>query len=238
MWPFHRITTLSQSGILKGMTDCHSHLLPGVDDGVQSMEESLQILREMEQQGVRRVWLTPHVMEDIPNETFQLQQKFHELQHRYHGMVELRLAAEYMLDNLFEERLEKEDLLPLEEGKRYLLVETSYFNPPMDLLTVLQRIQNKGYYPLLAHPERYEYIEMKDYKFLKEEHVSFQLNLPSIVGMYGKHVQKKAEDLLKAGMYDRMGCDTHSCHRYQQMLFSSIKHNQTKLLDGVNANTL
>jgi len=91
---------------------------------------------------------------------------------------------------------------------------------------------------LLAHPERYEYMQKEDYNTLKEEHISFQLNLPSLAGMYGKHVQKKAEDLLKAGMYDRMGGDTHSCHRYQQMLFSSIKHNQTKLLDGVNANTL
>ena len=83
-----------------------------------------------------------------------------------------------------------------------------------------------------------EYMQKEDYNTLKEEHISFQLNLPSLAGMYGKHVQKKAEDLLKAGMYDRMGGDTHSCHRYQQMLFSSIKHNQTKLLDGVNANTL
>lgn len=238
MWLFHRTTILSRSGIFKGMIDCHSHLLPGVDDGVQSMEESLQILQEMEQQGVRSVWLTPHVMEDIPNETNQLQQKFQELKHRYHGIVELRLAAEYMLDNLFEERLEKEDLLPLEEGIRYLLVETSYFNPPMGLLSVLQRIQKKGYYPLLAHPERYEYMQMKDYTTLKEENISFQLNVPSLVGMYGKHVQKKAEDLLKAGMYDRMGCDTHSLEYYQQVLLSPIKYNQTKLLDEVNTNTL
>lgn len=238
MWLFHKTTVLSRSGLLKGMVDCHSHLLPGVDDGVQSMEESLQILREMEQQGIRRVWLTPHIMEDIPNETLALQRKFRELLQQYRGAVELKLAAEYMLDNLFEERLEKEDLLLLEEGKRFLLVETSYFNPPMDLLSVLQRIQKKGYYPLLAHPERYEYMQKEDYNTLKEEHISFQLNLPSLAGMYGKHVQKKAEDLLKAGMYDRMGGDTHSCYRYQQMLFSSIKHNQTKLLDGVNANTL
>ena len=238
MWLFHKTTVLSRSGLLKGMVDCHSHLLPGVDDGVQSMEESLQILREMEQQGIRRVWLTPHIMEDIPNETLALQRKFRELLQQYRGAVELKLAAEYMLDNLFEERLEKEDLLLLEEGKRFLLVETSYFNPPMDLLSVLQRIQKKGYYPLLAHPERYEYMQKEDYNTLKEEHISFQLNLPSLAGMYGKHVQKKAEDLLKAGMYDRMGGDTHSCHRYQPMLFSSIKHNQTKLLDGVNANTL
>ena len=207
MWLFHKTTVLSRSGLLKGMVDCHSHLLPGVDDGVQSMEESLQILREMEQQGIRRVWLTPHIMEDIPNETLALQRKFWELLQQYRGAVELKLAAEYMLDNLFEERLEKEDLLLLEEGKRFLLVETSYFNPPMDLLSVLQRIQKKGYYPLLAHPERYEYMQKEDYNTLKEEHISFQLNLPSLAGMYGKHVQKKAEDLLKAGMYDRMGGD-------------------------------
>ena len=127
MWLFHKTTVLSRSGLLKGMVDCHSHLLPGVDDGVQSMEESLQILREMEQQGIRRVWLTPHIMEDIPNETLALQRKFWELLQQYRGAVELKLAAEYMLDNLFEERLEKEDLLLLEEGKRFLLVETSYF---------------------------------------------------------------------------------------------------------------
>ena len=179
MWLFHKTTVLSRSGLLKGMVDCHSHLLPGVDDGVQSMEESLQILREMEQQGIRRVWLTPHIMEDIPNETLALQRKFRELLQQYRGAVELKLAAEYMLDNLFEERLEKEDLLLLEEGKRFLLVETSYFNPPMDLLSVLQRIQKKGYYPLLAHPERYEYMQKEDYNTLKEEHISFQLNLPS-----------------------------------------------------------
>lgn len=227
MWLFHWTTTLSRSGVLKGMVDCHSHLLPGVDDGVQSMEESLQILREMEQQGVRRVWLTPHVMEDIPNETFLLQQKFQELQHHYRGMIELRLAAEYMLDNLFEERLEKEDLLPLEEGKRYLLVETSYFNPPMDLLPILQRIQKKGYYPLLAHPERYEYMQKEDYQALKEEHISFQLNLPSLVRMYGKRVQGKAEWMAKRGMYDRVGCDIHLRDFYQRLLQSSIRKRNT-----------
>lgn len=129
MWLFHKTTVLSRSGLLKGMVDCHSHLLPGVDDGVQSMEESLQILREMEQQGIRRVWLTPHIMEDIPNETLALQRKFRELLQQYRGAVELKLAAEYMLDNLFEERLEKEDLLLLEEGKRFC-----WWRPPTSTL--------------------------------------------------------------------------------------------------------
>lgn len=218
MWLFRRTSTLMESALFMGMVDCHSHLLPGVDDGVQTLEESLQMLHQMEQLGVRRVWLTPHVMEDIPNETLCLQQRFQTLKENYQGTVEIRLAAEYMLDNLFDERLDNKDLLPLEEGKRYLLVETSYFNPPMGLLSTLQHIQQKGYYPLLAHPERYEYMQTKDYQALKEKHISFQLNLPSLAGMYGKHVQKKAETLLKAGNYVLLGCDTHSAALYQRIL--------------------
>ncbi|BDC06851.1 capsular polysaccharide biosynthesis protein [Phocaeicola vulgatus] len=213
------------------MTDCHSHLLPEVDDGVQTMEESLQILQRMEKLGVRRVWLTPHIMEDIPNETLFLQQQFQVLKQNYQGTVELRLAAEYMLDNLFAERLERNDLLPLEEGKRFLLVETSYFNPPMELLATLQRIQKKGYYPLLAHPERYEYMQMKDYMNMKEEQVSFQLNLPSLAGMYGKHVQKKAEAMLKTGMYEQVGCDTHAAVSYKLLSESKLRKS---IIENIN----
>lgn len=220
---FRQKKVLAESGFFRGFTDCHSHLLPGVDDGVKTLEESLAILEEMERLGVRKVWLTPHIMEDIPNETVDLQQKFQELKQMYHGKIELALAAEYMMDNLFEERLEKDDLLPLEEGKRYLLVETSYFSPPMGLLSILQRIQKKGYYPLLAHPERYEYMQKKDYKILKEEHISFQLNVPSLIGRYGRHVQEKAEVLLKAGMYDRTGCDIHSIGCYKTLVASAVK---------------
>ena len=186
MWPFRKTITFARSGILKGMTDCHSHLLPGVDDGVGTLDESLRILDMMEKQGVRKLWLTPHIMEDIPNETVTLQEKFQELKRSYNGTLERGLAGEYMMDNLFEERLEKDDLLPLEEGKRYLLVETSYFNPPMRLLSMLKHIQEKGYHPLLAHPERYEYMQMADYKALQQAGVAFQLNIPSLAGMYRK----------------------------------------------------
>lgn len=210
MWPFTTTISLSQSGLLQGFVDCHSHLLPGVDDGVQTLAESLDILSLMERQGVRKLWLTPHIMEDYPNRPADLQKKFAELKAAYSGSVQLKLAAEHMLDHLFEERLGDGDVLPLDEGKLFLLVETSYFNPPMDLENVLRRIQAKGYYPLLAHPERYAYMDKKYYRRLWDMDIDFQLNLPSLMGGYGKNVQQKAQWLLKQGWYALCGSDTHS----------------------------
>lgn len=224
MWPFTKYDSLSKSGLLQGMTDYHSHLLPGVDDGVETTEESLQILALYEELGIKAVWLTPHIMEDVPNATQYLKTRFHELISLYKGNIRLNLAAEYMLDNLFAKRLEEDDLLPIgEKGQKFLLVETSYFNPPMELGTALKRIQAKGYYPLLAHPERYEYMNEKNYRALKEADIYFQLNLSALAGMYGKQVKKKAEMLLKEQMYDYGGMDIHSLHYLQVLAETPIK---------------
>lgn len=190
-WPFQQKQTLAESGMLRGMTDYHSHLLPGVDDGVQTAEESLEILRLYEQLGIREVWFTPHIMEDIPNTTAGLRSRFEQFQKHYTGNIRLHLAAEYMLDNLFKERLAHRDLLPLGTEGNHLLVETSYFNPPMDLYGMMEKIKSAGFIPVLAHPERYTYMGEKEYCRLKEAGVMFQANLPSLTGAYGVLVKKK-----------------------------------------------
>ena len=231
MWPFSRKVSLAQSGILQGFTDCHSHLLPGVDDGVQTLAESLDILALMERQGIRKLWLTPHIMEDYPNQPADLRVKFAKLKAAYQGPIQLELAAEHMLDHLFEERLAADDVLPLEEGKHFLLVETSYFNPPMDLEHMLQRIQTKGYYPLLAHPERYVYMDKNRYRKLREMGIDFQLNLPSLMGGYGKEVQQKARWLLKQGWYTLCGSDTHRRRFWtDSVLEENVQNNSLKLM--------
>lgn len=210
MWPFSKCTSLVGSGLFRGFTDWHSHLLPGVDDGVETLDETLDILHLYEVLGVETVWLTPHIMEDCPNTTTALRGRFAELQAAYKGSVQLHLAAEHMLDTLFEERLEQDDLLPLgEEGDR-LLVETSYFNPPMGLTDILQRIKSKGYHPVLAHPERYVYMDTPLYRRLKSSGVLFQLNLLSLVGLYGKLARLQARQLLEKGYYDLAGTDLHT----------------------------
>ena len=209
MFGFRKRQTLAQSGFFRGFVDWHCHILPGVDDGVQTMDEALHIMAAYERLGIREVWLTPHIMEDIPNPTARLRERFAELLAAYKGNVVLNLAAENMLDKLFEERLEQGDLLPLGKDGRHLLVETSYFNPPMGLDDILRRIQAKGYYPLLAHPERYIYMEENDYARLKSMHIKFQLNLFSLMDLYGKEVRKRAKELQSKGMYDYIGTDLH-----------------------------
>ncbi len=227
MWFFDKSVSLRDSGVFEGLTDWHCHLLPGVDDGVKAIDETLRILALYESLGVREVWLTPHIMEDIPNATGTLQSKLAELKAGYKGSIALHLAAEYMLDHLFEERLRDDDLLPLGEERSQLLVETSYFNPPMGLTGILKRIKGKGYTPVLAHPERYIYMSGRDYKELKSLGIKFQLNLFSLVGMYGPEVQKKAEHLLKQGWYDMKGTDTHSLKTMERFL--SAKTSKSKI---------
>lgn len=205
-------------------TDWHSHLLPGVDDGFQETEKSLSMLRNYEAAGVRDLWLTPHIMEDVPNETSHLREVFEQFKADYDkdwqqrgaadaasapAKVRLHLAAENMLDALFEKRLKANDLLPLGEKGDHLLVETSIFSAPMNFQGLLERIKNKGYTPVLAHPERYLYMEKSDYEKLKAQGIKFQRNLFSLKGQYGDTVKKRCKKLMKWGMYDYVGSDLH-----------------------------
>ena len=206
-------TSISDSGVLKGFCDCHTHLLPGVDDGVATIEQSLEVLAYMESQGVSQVWCTPHVMDDIPNPTELLLRKFEELKTAYKGNIKLNLAAEYMLDSEFEKRLAEGDLLKMWDD--VVLVETSTNIPPYNLLNLLENIMSKGYRPMLAHPERYRYMDVADYRHLREIGVYYQLNLPSVVGYYGETAANKALRLLREGSYYAVGSD---CHKYSAIL--------------------
>ena len=210
MWPFSKRLTLTSSHIFEGFTDCHSHILPGVDDGVKELDESLAILGRYEEMGFWSVWLTPHIMEDIPNTTEDLKARFEALRSAYSGPIELHLGAENMIDNLFEKRLADNDFLPMGSRADHLLVETSYFTPPYGFHDILEQVKSAGYFPVLAHPERYVYMSPKDYDRLKEMKILFQLNLFSLAGYYGSSVKAVAEDLLKKGYYDYAGTDIHT----------------------------
>ena len=204
---FNKKTSLEASGLLNLKTDRHSHILPGVDDGFRVLDDSLKALEYLEKQGITTVWCTPHIMEEMPNTTEDLRNRFSELCEAYKGNLELHLGAEYMMDMLFEDRLSTDDLIVGEDG--FLLMETYTDNHSTNIFDVFKRVMAKGYKPLFAHPERYRYLNQEDYRILHDMGVCFQLNIPSAIGYYGEDAFRKAFMLLQKGWYSCMGFDAH-----------------------------
>lgn len=209
MFDCFRYKTILDSGIFAGFIDFHSHILPSVDDGVKTIEEAMHVLNAYQALNVKTVILTPHVMEDYPlNKTEYLRSQFYDFKRQYQGSIELLLGAEYMLDNRFDQLLQEDDLLPIRD--KYLLVESNCIGSLISFKKRLDLIYAKGYSVILAHPERYLYMQREDYIKLKEERVLFQLNLLSILGGYGKEVEKRSRELLYADAYNCIGTDIHS----------------------------
>lgn len=217
---------IADSGLLKGYADNHCHLLPGVDDGVKKETTTHKLLALMQEQGVRKVVFTPHVMEDMPNTPEGLRKVFDSLDLTGYDM-EISLSAENMLDGNFS--LERAKQLPLTD--RHILVETSYYTPPYNMKGLLGQIMADGTYPMLAHPCRYQYMMEKEYEELKEMRIHFQLNLPAASGLYGRDVQKKAFWLLDHDYYSITGTDTHSLKQYQNFLETKIPRKRIAQLE-------
>ncbi|UMB53553.1 histidinol phosphatase [Lutibacter sp. A64] len=235
------ITTLFS----KTYIDIHSHLLPNIDDGSKSFEDSTELIQKLSSFGIKNFVTTPHVMDGVWNNTSKdIQQKLFELTNylKSHGLedINIRAAAEYMIDNNFEKLLSNKDLLPIKD--QYILVELSYFNPPINLNEILFNIQIAGYKPILAHPERYIFYHTNYNKYheLKELGCLFQLNLLSLSQHYGSKVNKITERLLKDNLIDFTGTDTHNIRHLNTLetinngkllkLITPILENNAKLL--------
>ncbi|TYP75170.1 tyrosine-protein phosphatase [Aquimarina intermedia] len=201
--------------IPEGFVDIHSHLLPGIDDGVKTISQSAYIIESLEQMGVEKIITTPHVMQDVwPNTSSIIRDKLRTMQEALASLkldkIPLLASAEYMMDDAFLKRIQVKDILPLYDS--YVLVEMSTFSAPINLSEMIFQIKVAGYSPILAHPERYAFYhdDFSKYEDLKTSGFDFQLNLLSLSGHYGKKVQKVAVHLLKKGYIDFVGSDIHN----------------------------
>lgn len=236
---FSQRYNLLENHVFAGATDWHCHILPGVDDGIATMHDALDVLQYYEQIGVKEVWLTPHIIEDIPNTTESLRRRFEELKDNYHGSITLHLAAENMVDSLFLERLRANDVLPVGEKADHLLIEFSYMQPPTQLYNIITEIHGRGYMPILAHPERYAYMSVEDLEALRSRGCKLQMNIPSLAGAYGSHVKDKAETMLSKNIYDICGSDLHSLSHFGRTIAQkSVKKETIKALSALLRNAL
>jgi len=204
--------------------DLHSHLIPGIDDGSQSIEDTLEILHMMSNLGYKKIITTPHIMADTyRNSTKCILDGLATLREAiFYANIDIKIdvAAEYYLDELFLERLNNGDILTL--GGGYLLFETSYISKPINFEEIIFKMTMKGYKPLLAHPERYRYIShpKKIYSRMKELNIYFQLDINSLGGYYGKDALRLAKLLSRWGMIDFLGSDIH--YKKQVLYLESV----------------
>ncbi len=210
--------------------DMHSHILPGIDDGSDSLERSLELVRAMKELGYRKLIMTPHVMSDFYKNTPEIiREKLQLLRQAVAEAgidMELDCAAEYYLDEGFLEKLENNQEL-LTFGDKYLLFETSFLNEPLNLREAIFTMRSKGYQPVLAHPERYTYFygKYEELVALRELGVMFQPNLNSLAGYYSPGAREVAERLIEQGFVEFLGSDAHGLkhtHTLQKVL--STKH--------------
>lgn len=203
------------SAFLPYHTDIHSHLLPGIDDGARSVEHSLELLTTMAQLGIKHAYTTPHIRnEKFPNTSHTILQSLELLRKRCEisGLpLDLHVAAEYFLDEFFLDTLKSSDSTLMSLGEKYILFELPFVNESMHLYQAVYEIQQRGYVPLLAHPERYEYMLTQKNKYHEwhERGILFQLNINSAMGFYSKESHHLAHWLIKEGLVDALGSDTH-----------------------------
>lgn len=192
--------------------DIHSHILPGIDDGAKSIEDSLFLINEFEKLGIKKCIATPHIMSSVwENSANTILPALDCVQKSISNskVFSIKAAAEYMMDDNFVKLFKSGDLLTLKDN--YVLVEMSYLNMPINLYEIIFELQVAGYKPVLAHPERYTFFHNRtdEYVKLKKSGCSLQLNLLSSTGYYGDNVSKCADFLLKNNLIDFVGSDVH-----------------------------
>ena len=199
--------------------DVHSHFIPGIDDGAQTMEDSIALIRAMHELGYTKVITTPHVMADgfrnSPEIIIDGLQRLREEVAEQGIPMEVDASAEYYLDHEFDRLVRERQVIPF--GDNYVLFELPFIAEPAILFNVIFQLQTQGYKPVLAHPERYQFwhMDLSKYENLKERGVLFQLNMVALMGAYGPGARKIAEKLIDNGWYELVGSDCHSLNHVE-----------------------
>jgi protein-tyrosine phosphatase len=221
--------------------DIHNHILPGIDDGSKTIEETSWLIEQMQLLNIAAAVATPHTYNGLWNNTsHSIKEAFESATATQSNTSFLRgFASEYMLDKTLVERAENEPLLCIYDS--YILVEISFLNYPLDLYELFFGLKEKGYKIILAHPERYLYFHftINKYKQLKEFGVFFQLNLLSLTGYYGNEVQRVAQKLLDNDLYDFTGTDIHNIKHIHFFAKKKLRYsNKQKLIDLLQKNSI
>lgn len=209
---------IDMNGVL---VDMHSHLIPGIDDGSKTMQETIELIRNFKELGYQKLITTPHIMSDFYKNTPEIitsgLEKVRAELERQNIKMPIEAAAEYYIDYEFIDKVQKQKLLTFGDG--FILVEISYLNEPDGLDSVIFELQTSGYKVILAHPERYPfwYNNFERYSSLKDKDIFFQININSLAGHYSPGAKAIAEKLITHNMVDFIGSDCHHANHMGMM---------------------
>ncbi|AMR30333.1 capsular biosynthesis protein [Mucilaginibacter sp. PAMC 26640] len=204
-----KVRTLDYGPLL---VDMHSHVLPGIDDGAQTPEESIVLIKKMMELGIKKIIATPHVMvdyyrndrESISNALAILKEELK----KQNIDIQVEAAAEHYLDETFEKRIDEKTLFTM-GADNYVLFELSFINEAPNVIQLIQKMRDAGYKPILAHPERYPYMDIDRLRMIRSWGCNLQINTISLTGYYGKPTKKMAEELVDQQMVDFIASDMH-----------------------------
>jgi len=216
-------------------TDMHSHILPGIDDGAKDVETAIALIKGLKALGYERFIATPHIISDLhPNTPETIAAAATKLKAALAAKdfhVDIAYAAEYMVDDAFEDLMKQGPLLTLADD--LALVETMMMAEPPNFSTVLFDMQTAGYRPVVAHPERYHFVFNKPGKAerMKDRGALLQINALSLTGYYGKHEKHTAIQLLEAGLVDFIGSDLHHERHLKALQNFTVERKVVELLE-------
>lgn len=206
------------------MIDFHSHILPNIDDGSRSFENSIQILTEAKKAGFTKIISTSHYIEDYYNCNESVRtQLLDELQTKINGL-ELYLGSEiYITEQIVQLILDGQ--ASTINGSKYVLFELPLNTKPLNVQEVIYRLIENGLVPVIAHPERYPYVQenLEYMEELYEMGVLFQANYGSIVGLYGKKAEKTIKKCLKKDLIHFFGSDVHRTNQVYELIPKALK---------------
>lgn len=225
---FNRKQLKTSYDIGKLKTDIHSHLIPGIDDGSQSMDQTIGMLLKFQELGYKKVITTPHIMSDFYKNTPEIINSgladVRSAIKEHNINIEIEAAAEYFYDEFLIDKVKNKEVMSFGEEK-FVLFEFSFTTAPKETDTLLFTLNTCGYQPVIAHFERYPYffdnVEEVVNKF-RRQGAKIQVNINSLTGHYGPKVRKQAELLIDNKWVDFIGTD---CHRIEhlQLLEASLK---------------
>ncbi len=219
--------------------DMHSHLLPGLDDGLKELEQTVAFVKELHAMGYTKLICTPHIIADLyPNGPDTILPKLdlvREAVAKENIPVQIEAGAEYMVDIEMENYVQSGKQL-LTFGKNYILIEMSYVAASSNIEQVIFELRMKGLQPILAHPERYNYLHHKfdAYQRFIDLGCILQTNLLSLLGYYGPNVKVVAEKLVQQNMITLLGTDMHHETHLQGVKDLASKKSFYKTLENIN----